>query len=44
MDFQRPAWASLIDAEADMKLKAEKDPKKYVVLFLLISVFFWILM
>ncbi len=38
------AWASLIDAEANMKLKAEKDPKKYVVLFLLIGVFVWTLM
>lgn len=39
----RPGWASF-NAEADMKLKAEKDPKKYVVLFLLIGVFIWLVM
>jgi hypothetical protein len=27
-----------------LKVKAEKDPKKYVVLFLLIGVFFWLVM
>ncbi len=35
---------NFLDAETDMKLKTEKDPKKYVVLFLLIGVFVWIIL